>query len=121
MFKIGDKVSIELDKYPGVWTITGSGPKNFVLTPDSGGTPLRCPKAMVTAPKEGAPAPAEVSYFPVGTFVRCKGLDGIQIVIKDKGDRINVTKCGGDPAGRYYRVPRRQVTKITVTCVEVPQ
>lgn len=112
MFKIGDKVSVALDKYPGVWTITSSGPKNFVLTPDAGGTPLRCPKSLVTAPGAVSQPVAEVSYFPAGSLVRCAGITGIQVVLKDKGERVNVTKIGGDPAGRYYRVPRRQVTKV---------
>jgi hypothetical protein len=113
-FKVGQKVSVQLDKYPGVWTVKSIGPKNLVLTPDSGGTPLRCPKELVTKPGEKALAApvAEVSYYPSGSLVRVAGLTGIQVVLKDKGERVNVTKIGGDNAGRYYRVPRRQLTKV---------
>lgn len=39
------------------------------------------------------------------------GKDTVFVVLADKGDRINVTKPGGD-GGRYVRMPRSYLTPI---------
>ena len=38
---VGDKVSVNDPKFPGVWTIKSVGSKNFVVIPDAGGRALR--------------------------------------------------------------------------------
>jgi hypothetical protein len=115
--KVGDKVTVNDRKFPGVWTVTGLGPKNATLTPDHGGRGLRAPYYMLSDAVEGdvtvtaVPLPA---YFAEGEIVRLNGgkFAGIYVVIKDSGaDRVNVAKLGGD-GGRYVRADKRSVTKV---------
>ena len=115
--KIGDKVSVDDPKFPGVWTIKNLGPKNATLTPDHGGRGLRAPYYLLTDPVEAgttvtaAPLPA---YFAEGEIVRiAEGrFAGLYVVIKDNGaDKVNVAKLGGD-GGRYVRIGKRAVTKV---------
>jgi len=120
--KIGDKVSIDDPKYPGVWTVKNLGPKNATLTPDHGGRGLRAPYFLLTDPVEATtttdggvtvtavPLP---TYFAEGEIVRIEGkFAGVYVVIKDDGrDKVNVAKLGGD-GGRYVRITKRAVTKV---------
>lgn len=115
--KIGDKVSIDDPKFPGVWTIKNLGPKNATLTPDHGGRGLRAPYYLLTDPVEAGttvtafPLPA---YFAEGEIVRITEgrFAGLYVVIKDNGaDRVNVAKLGGDN-GRYVRISKRAVTRV---------
>jgi hypothetical protein len=114
--KVGDKVTVDDPKFPGVWTVKSLGPKNASLTPDHGGRGLRAPYYMLSDAVEGAvtvtavPLPA---YFAEGEIVRLSGkFAGVYVVIKDGGaDRVNVAKLGGD-GGRYVRIDKRSVTKV---------
>ena len=113
--KVGDKVSIDDPKYPGVWTIKNLGPKNATLEPDHGGRGLRAPYYLLTDPVEpgtvtAVPLP---TYFAEGEIVRIEGkYAGVYVVIKDDGrDKVNLAKLGGD-GGRYVRITKRAVTKL---------
>lgn len=119
-FKAGDKVSIDDPKYPGVWTIKSVGPKNCVVIPDAGGRGLRAPKWMLKAPTTAAAeitaAAAPYVHHSAGEIVRLvRGSDdqrdGLWVVLVDKGERINVTRLGGD-GDRYLRVPRSWLAKV---------
>lgn len=54
-------------------------------------------------------------HFYAGEIVRVtKGgdkHDGLWVVLVDKGERINVTRLGGD-GDRYLRVPRSWLAKV---------
>lgn len=115
--KVGDKVSVDDPKYPGVWTIKNLGPKNATLIPDHGGRGLRAPYYLLTDPVEpgaGVTAVPLPEYFAEGEIVRIADgkFAGVYVVIKDGGaDRVNVAKLGGD-GGRYVRISKRAVTKV---------
>jgi len=114
--KIGDKVSVNLPKYPGVWTIKSQGPVNTVLIPAGGGRGLRVPHYLLTDPvdEDAAPQPTKIEWFSEGEIVRITygKFAGIYVVISDKGaDRVNVAKLGGD-GGRYVRMPRTGLVKV---------
>lgn len=112
--KIGDKVSIDDPKFPGVWTIKNLGPKNATLTPDHGGRGLRAPYYLLTDPVEVGTAVPLPAYFAEGEIVRITEgrFTGLYVVIKDNGaDRVNVAKLGGDN-GRYVRISKRAVTRV---------
>ena len=118
-FKIGQKVTVNDSKFPGVWTIKNLGPKNATLDPAGGGRGLRASYLLLSeAPAGGdevtvtaVPLP---TLFAEGEIVRINEgrFAGIYVVIKDNGgDRINVAKLGGD-GGRYIRTNKRAVTKL---------
>jgi hypothetical protein len=114
--KVGDKVTIDDPKFPGVWTVKNLGPKNATL--DLNGRALRCPyyllkeaTAVDLATVTAVPLPA---YFHEGEFVRVTAgrFAGLYVVIKDSGrERVNIAKLGGDN-GRYVRMDKRSVTKV---------
>jgi len=113
---VGDRVRVNDAKYPGVYTIQSVGPKNFVLTPESGGRGLRAPHYMVVdANSDPAPVAAPVVYYSAGEIVRVElgKFAGLYVVIADKGDRVNIARLGGDN-GRYVRMTRNGLTKISV-------
>lgn len=120
-FKAGDKVSIDDPKYPGVWTIKSVGPKNCVVIPDAGGRGLRAPKWMLKDATDAATpsildGAAPYVHYSAGEIVRLvRGSDaqrdGLWVVLVDKGERINVTRLGGD-GDRYLRVPRSWLAKV---------
>lgn len=119
--KVGDKVSIDDPKYPGVWTIKNLGPKNATLEPDHGGRGLRAPYFLLVDPVEATTTVGGVTvtsvplptYFAEGEIVRIDGkYAGVYVVIKDDGrDKVNLAKLGGD-GGRYVRIAKRAVTKV---------
>jgi len=128
--KVGDKVSVDDPKYPGVWTVVKLAPVNVTLRPE-GATPgtrmLKAPRYMLVEPVEAktittgggttvtaVPVPPPVTYYVLGQFVRVtKGkFPGLYVVIADKGgDRVNLAKAGGD-ADRYLRMPRTLVEAV---------
>lgn len=112
--KVGDKVSVDDPKFPGVWTIKNLGPKNATLTPDHGGRGLRAPYYLLTDPVEAGTTVPLPAYFAEGEIVRITEgrFAGLYVVIKDNGaDRVNVAKLGGDN-GRYVRISKRAVTRV---------
>jgi hypothetical protein len=112
---VGDKVSIDDPKFPGVWTIKNLGPVNATLVPDHGGRGLRAPHYLLTDPVDAATVVAVPlpTYFAEGEVVRIEGkYAGLYVVIKDNGsDKVNLAKLGGD-GGRYVRIAKRGVTKV---------
>lgn len=118
--KIGDRVSIDDPKFPGVWTIKSIGPKNTVVVPEAGGRGLRAPHYLIIDPVEGNPTsfPEAAPYVPfyAGEVVTVVGFGGKYegdhyVVLTDKGEKINVAKLGGD-SDRYLRVGRRSLVKV---------
>jgi hypothetical protein len=117
--RIGQKVSVDDPKYPGVWIVKNTGPVNATLMPENGGRGLRAPYYMLTEP--GAPSATpdgavRAVYFHEGEIVRIGGnpkyAGMLWVVIRDRGDdRVNLAKLGGD-GGRYLRYPRRNLTKV---------
>jgi hypothetical protein len=115
-FKVGDKVSVDDSSYPGVWTIIKQGPVNSTLRPENGGRNLRAPHYMLR--DAGAAALATVTtlptvqYFEPGEFVRVNTgkYTGLFIVLADKGEKVNITRPGGD-GGRYVRMPKSLVSE----------
>jgi len=122
---VGDKVSINDPKFPGVWTIKSVGPKNFVVIPDAGGRGLRAPHHLVIDPVTTTPGVTveAVPYVPVvryhaGEIVRVEQgrFAGLYVVIADKGDKVNIALLGGD-GGRYVRALRASLTKVDLADV----
>lgn len=120
--KPGDKVMIDDPKFPGVWTIKSIGPKNTVVIPENGGRGLRAPHWML---KDITDAPSGVTvtavplqaYYVPGELVRITmgKYAGLYVVLADKGERVNVTKLGGD-GGRYVRAPKgSSLVKVDVS------
>jgi len=117
--KVGDRVSVDDPKFPGVWTIKSIGPKNTVLTPENGGRGLRAPHYLIVDAREGdAPAAPAVPFvdYHAGEVVRVEGFGGkyandLWVVLVDKGEKVNVAKLGGD-GNRYLRVGRRSLVKV---------
>lgn len=119
--KVGDKVSVDHPKYPGVWTIIRRGPVNSVLRQEGNPRSLRCPHTMLTDPG-AAPTPT-VTTFPAtlyhpGELIRVTGkYAGLYVVIKDGGtDKVNLAKLGGD-GGRYLRTVRHGLERVDVAKV----
>ena len=117
MFSVGDKVSIDDAKYPGVWTVRSLGPVNAVLEPAHGGRPLRVPQTMLIAPG-AAVTPTETTIFSPGEFMQITGKHGgLYVVIRDNGgDTISLARAGGDN-GRYLRISRRGLKAIDASDV----
>lgn len=118
-FKVGDKVTVGLAKFPGVWTVKNLGPVNATLTPADGGRGLRAPYYLLTAVTDDPGAipvvePPTTTLFSEGEIVTVPGSKwtGLYVVIKDAGaERINLAKLGGDN-GRYLRITRGAVSKV---------
>jgi hypothetical protein len=116
--KIGDRVSVDHVKYPGIWVIASRGPVNTVLRPEGGvGRGLRVPHDLLIDPG-AAPKPKVVAvsavFFNPGELVRINAgrYAGLWVVIADRGrDRVNLAKLGGD-SGRYLRADRGGLVKI---------
>lgn len=113
MRHVGDQVSIDHPKYPGVWIIKSMGPVNAVVEPAEGGRGLRVPHAMLLFPGAAPTVVPNIHYVP-GELVRIvEGrFAGLYVVIADKnGDKVNLARLGGD-GGRYVRSVRRGLVKI---------
>lgn len=116
-YRIGDKVSIQHAKYPGVWIVTStSGPKNAVVTPEGGGRGMRVPYDLLIAPVDGATVTAvpTLVFYDLGEFVRIPSgkFAGLYVVTADRGgDKVNVALAGGD-GGRYVRAMRTSLIKV---------
>lgn len=113
--KVGERVRVDHPKYPGVWTITKTGPVNAVLEPENGGRNLRAPYSLLTDPDAVTVTQVPIiTIFDVGELVRIPEgkFAGLYVVIRDTGaDKVNVAKIGGD-GGRYVRALRRNLTKV---------
>lgn len=120
--RIGDKVSVNDPKYPGVWTVKSLGPKNATLLPDDGGRGLRAPYGMLTEPGTAPTLPAPVTasdLFDLGAIIRIDSgkWRGDWVVIKDDGgDKVNLARLGGG-GGRYLRHTRHGLTKVSLADV----
>ncbi|HEX6685539.1 MAG TPA: hypothetical protein VF062_22380 [Candidatus Limnocylindrales bacterium] len=122
---IGQRVTLvasQSHRYPGVWTITGKGPKNATLTPAGGGRGLRCPYAYLIAASDETASTLGVPYVPQplgffgGEVVTVAGRTGLWVVFADKGARVNVHPLGGD-GGRYLRCPPESLTRVPLADV----
>lgn len=116
MRNVGEKVSVNLDRYPGVWVVVNNGPKNATLEPVNGGRKLRCPYSLLTDPVEGAKVPMP-ELFAEGELVRINDgkFAGLWVVIKDDGgNKVNLAKLGGDN-GRYLRTTKRGLVRIDIS------
>ena len=118
-YKVGDKVVVNLAKFPGVWIVKNLGPVNASLTPANGGRGLRAPYYLLTAVVDDSGTipvvePPATTLFAEGEIVTVPGSKwgGLYVVIKDNGsERVNLAKLGGD-GGRYLRIVRGAVTKV---------
>lgn len=118
-YKVGDKVTVNLAKFPGVWIVKNLGPVNASLTPANGGRGLRAPYYLLSAVLDDSGtitvvAPPTTTLFSEGEIVRVPNSKwtGVYVVIKDAGgERVNLAKLGGDN-GRYLRIVRGAVTKV---------
>ena len=117
MFNVGDKVSVNHPKHPGIWIIKSLGPVNAVLAPVSGGRSLRAPQSMLIDPTEDRAESPRVTvselYHP-GELVRVPSgkFAGVWVVIKDGGTaNVSMAKLGGDN-GRYLRMSRGALVKV---------
>lgn len=138
-FNIGDLVIVApLHQRPAdrgvVYRVTKIMKVNILVEPVGGGRALRArpelfEPAPATAAEPGSGAPtAEVTFFPVlptlwqGTVVTIAGpgwrqpADDLFVVLRDKVDKVSVTRLGGVDGARYYpSVPRSYVTAIDPT------
>lgn len=123
---VGDRVSIDHPKYPGVWILKSIAKVNVTLEPENGGRGLRVPASMLLDAGASPTMPDRVTaadIYAEGTFVRIPSgkFAGVWVVISDKGaDRLNVAKLGGD-GGRYVRITRRGLTKVDPADVVRPE
>lgn len=112
--RVGDKVSIDHAKYPGVWVVDSVGPVNTVVRAETGGgRRVRVPHSMLLDPGATPPVQPAVFYDP-GELVRISSgkWAGLWVVIADKGgEKVNLAKLGGD-GGRYLRAARRGLVKV---------
>jgi hypothetical protein len=124
-FQVGDHVTVDGSRWPGVWTVAKLNPKNIKLV--QGTRRLNCsPLYMTKVDGDVAEAArATVTTVPIydlldpGQVVRLKGHEGLWVVLKhDGGDRCNLARLGGDH-GRYMRAPRGAVTVVNFEAREV--
>lgn len=107
---VGDRVSVDSSKYPGVWVITKLDPANAVLQAENGTRTLRAPYSLLLQPG----ASSAVVYYDAGMLVRIPDGKhaGLWVVLKDDGgDRVNLARLGGD-GGKYLRAGRRGLVKV---------
>jgi hypothetical protein len=115
---IGDKVSIDHPKYPGVWVVESVGPVNTVVVSEDAARRMRVPHTMLLNPGATPPVNPTVIYNP-GELVRITSgkWAGLWVVIADKGgDKVNLAKLGGD-GGRYLRAMRHGLVKVDPSAV----
>lgn len=120
-FKVGDKVVAAAEHRRAgidsrVFTVVSIGPKNYKCSADDGGRGLSYPDYALeaydpdAAPAVGVPY-VPIEHFELGTIVTLKrahppryGDDTPMVVVGGRGDKVNVTKVGGD-RDSYLRVP----------------
>lgn len=115
--RVGERVSVNHPKYPGVWIVSSNGPVNATLTPEAGGRGLRVPHTMLIdageQPRVPEPtsvsqllSPGELMRVPTGRY------SGLYVVIADRGaDKVNLARLGGEN-GRYLRISRYGLVKV---------
>ena len=128
--KVGDRVTVDSPRFPGIWTIQKVNPTTYRCTQETGGAPraLRVHHDLATLVTGEAsetdglrPAPLGVPYretlYP-GAFVRFTGRTGgglttgdLLVVLADKGQKINCTRPGG-AEGSYWRLLPRTVEVV---------
>lgn len=120
--KVGDKVTIDDPKFPGIWTIKSIGPKNTVVIPENGGRGLRAPHWMIKDVTDevtvtAVPLP---EYYTPGELVRITEgrYVGLYVVLADKGEKVNLVLLGGDN-GRYVRMPKRNGSLVKVDVADI--
>jgi hypothetical protein len=121
-FKVGDKVRVDSDKWPGTWTVAKVNRVSYGL--EQNGRQLKAAKEFVLpvtgeaggGTAQAQPAPETYRYYSPGEFVRPKvgRMAGkILVVLADKGDKVNAADLGGDE-GRYWRIVRRNLEPVTL-------
>jgi hypothetical protein len=119
--KVGDKVSVDDPKFPGIWEIIQVLKVNVRLKHTTTGALLRAPMSMLTEPTEVPLGQPAVKMYNLGAVIRIADgtkYAGIYTVIKDDGgDRVNLAKLGGGDGGRYLRSPRRGLQEVDMTDV----
>lgn len=121
-FKVGDKVTVSGGKWQGIWTVTKVNQVNMKL--EQNGARLNAHPSFLTKADPNMPetqratvSVGTLGHQVAGAFVKTTragksfGKDTVFVVLADKGDRINVTKPGGD-GGRYVRMPRSYLTPV---------
>jgi hypothetical protein len=110
-----------------VYTVTKALPVNLIVQPVGGGRPVKANRSMfLPAPPNGTPrnpASVELTSAPQpplsqGTVVTVAGPswkqppEQLYVVLRETGDKVSLTKLGGDN-GRYWRgVHRRYLTVV---------
>lgn len=112
VFKVGDRVRVSHDKYPGVWRVEKKNPTTMLLAQEGTNQLLRAPFDLLRDLDSDEPP---LRFFKPGEVVRLTGrFDGLYAVIKDDGgDKVNVALLGGD-GGRYVRSLRALVQPVDV-------
>jgi len=123
-FPIGTVVTIDDPRCPGLYKVTGRGPKNYTLVPVSTegkpreGRSARMPDYLlhrwdpVADPHAAGPGSARM-HFVVGEVVTISTRPGVWVVIADKVDRVNIVQLGGDH-DRYLRVHPASLTRVAL-------
>jgi hypothetical protein len=119
-FRVGDKVTVDSRKYPGVWTIVKINPKNLKL--EQQGRRLDANPAFLTKAGDSPVAvavdiPIYAPKYP-GQVVKVNGREGYWVVIKDSYDTVNVARLGGN-GGHSLRASPALLTTVTVEVKEV--
>jgi hypothetical protein len=119
-YSIGQYVTVDDERFPGVYKIAGIGKVNMSLDPVAGGRGLRVPPfalrpasaEQVEAAEAARPA-VPVSTGSVVRYRNPKAAGHLCVVIKLHQDgSVNLARLGGDN-GRYWpRVPPRHVTVV---------
>lgn len=112
--RVGDRVTVAHDKWPGVWIVEKVNAVTVMLEPEGGGRRLRVPHSLLRDP-DAAPEP--LRFYHPGEFVRvAEGrFAGLYVVLKDDGgDKVNLARLGGDQ-GRYVRTVRSVVQPVDTT------
>lgn len=114
-YKVGDRVSVMDDRYPGMWVVKSMGPVNAVLAREQGGNGVRAPHYMVGPVTEETKAVVPGEFYELGELVEIHTgrYAGLYAVIADKGAKVNLAKLGGD-GGRYVRMPKSSLNMSRV-------
>jgi hypothetical protein len=120
-WKIGDRVSVDDPKFPGVWTIVKRLQKNYLLEQDGNPRPLRCPASLFQPPGDASADDFRIPWLPA-TVVEYTGTNtnvrpGLYVVMSDTGQPVvRVTRLGGDQ-GNYWKLRARYLRVVDAEAV----
>jgi hypothetical protein len=119
---VGQRVLLTGGRFHGAARIIKVNPKNIKVQMEDTRQIVNCHPmflsdlaqgAAVPGPREVASSAALPTQWP-GALVLVEGMEGVYVVIADKHQHVNVTPLGGDN-GRYWRIPRSNLTPIKPT------